>query len=399
MWKGAPLGLTARRRRIIVPLLFTGILIGSLPRMGKTVYLRSLMIPWLLDPDARVIQFDGKGGNDMAPSAPLAYRHGSGVGIATVQLLLQTTVDLIAECNRRNEVIRNLPVDQCPDGKLTPELARNAHLDMKPTGVFIDEVHRYLEHRVHGKDIARNLEELAKVAPSVGICLVLSTQRPATKTMSDGLRGSLGTRIALRTANATVSKMILGDAAPGFNAALFTKRHKGVAIVVGADDGELAEEPPQVARGFHVTVAAYAEVCARLLAERQATGTLEGMAAGEQPVLSAQFQLLDDLTAAFEHTTNDGKLWHTEVLDHITTAHPERADAWTEKSMGTACAELGLRVRQINRAGTNKRGIWHADLMDLLARRAEAVALETPDDDQADRQAQATHDDDPSDPA
>lgn len=397
VWKGAPLGMNARRKRITVPLLFTGVLIGSLPRVGKTVLVRSLMIPWLMDPGARVIAIDGKGGNDMKPAERLAYRYISGVTPAAVQLVVQTLQELLDDCDRRNAVINGLPIDDCPDGRLTPELAANKTLDMKPTAVFVDEVHRYLEHAVYGTEVGHLLKELAKVAPSVGISLVLSTQRPATKTMDDGLRGSLGTRIALRTATKTVSKMILGDAAPGYDASTFGKRHKGVFIVVGADDGELAEEPPQIGRGFHVTVKAFDELCRRLHADREANGLLEGMAAGEQPVLSAEFQLLDDLDAAFG--PGDDKLWHTEIIERINAAHPERAGAWTEETLGRACTNVGLRVRQINRRGTNKRGVWRSDLLDLLAERAERIRLATVDTDAADTQAVADDAPDPSTPA
>lgn len=402
VWKAAPLGLNARRKRITVPLLFTGFLIGSLPRVGKTVLLRSLMVPWLMDPNARVIAIDGKGGNDMKPADRIAYRYISGVTPVAVQLVVQTVKELTVEVDRRNAVIQGLPIEDCPDGRLTPELAANPRLDMKPVGVFIDEVHRYLEHAVYGKTIAYDLKELAKVAPSVGISLFLSTQRPNAKTMDDGLRGSLGTRIALRTANMAVSKMILGDAAPGYDASKFGKRHKGVFIVVGADDSELAEEPPQILRGFHVTVQAFDGLCRRLHAERDTAGLLEGMAAGEQPVLSAEFQLLDDISAAFNGLGHDGKLWHSEIIEFIDSTFPERAGAWNVEVLGRACSNLKLPSRQINRTisgkRSNNRGVHLADLEKLLAERAEQIRLATVDADESEAQAamQAEADDNPT---
>jgi DNA segregation ATPase FtsK/SpoIIIE, S-DNA-T family len=55
--------------------------------------------------------------------------------------------------NDRYERLRELPHDLCPEGKLTPAIARSKRLGMPLRLVCIDEVQRYLEHPEHGKII------------------------------------------------------------------------------------------------------------------------------------------------------------------------------------------------------------------------------------------------------
>jgi hypothetical protein len=91
--------------------------------------------------------------------------------------------------DRRYEQLRELPNDVCPEGKLTPAIARNRALNMPLVLVCVDEVQRYLEHPELGQTITELLTELVKVGPAVGIMLDLATQRPDAKTLPEGLRG------------------------------------------------------------------------------------------------------------------------------------------------------------------------------------------------------------------
>jgi S-DNA-T family DNA segregation ATPase FtsK/SpoIIIE len=380
IWKGVPFGVNARGKPVVFPLLFTGVLIGSIPRMGKTVAVRNIMVPCLLDPDYRFYQFDGKGGVDMMPSERCAHRHGAGTDPATVALLRQSMEEAVADAKDRNARLRALPRRDCPEGKLTPELARNRSLNMPATGIFVDEVHLYLADSVHGVALGALFEELAKVAPSVGYSLVLATQRPNAKTMDDGLRGSLGTRFALKVMNRRVSGMILGDT-DGYDASTLQRKHKGVGILLGADDGELADEPPQTVLAYHTNVADFEQVCDQAFQIRKAAGTLSGMAAGEVPVLSAEWRLLDDVTEAFH--AGDVRLSWQDIIANIGEVHPERAVQWSPQSMSRACGAIGLKPVQINRGDSNLKGLTRASVDQLVAKRAQEAAEKLAENDQA----------------
>src|SRR5207245_924607 len=113
--------------------------------MGKTYAARIAAAAAALDPHVRLLVFDGKGGKDWQPFEAVAHRYGSGVRRAVVEHLVQVLRELKKEMDRRYEVMRRLPDDRCPEGKLTPALSRDKRLNMPLIVLAIDEVQRYLE--------------------------------------------------------------------------------------------------------------------------------------------------------------------------------------------------------------------------------------------------------------
>jgi S-DNA-T family DNA segregation ATPase FtsK/SpoIIIE len=167
--------------------------------------------------------------------------------------------------NGRNERMSKLPADVCPEDKLTPAMSRNRRLNMPLTVVAIDEVQRYLEHPTHGEEILALLTDLAKVAPSAGFMLVLATQKPDSKVIPDSLRGQLSTRFAMKVMTYQASDTILGAGSysAAMDASTLLRSHKGVGILLGADDGELAERGGQIVRTHLLGGPGVEQICAR----------------------------------------------------------------------------------------------------------------------------------------
>src|SRR5262249_39621575 len=167
----------------------------------------------------------------------VCHRYGSGIRTAVVEHLLCVLRELVEDMNQRYERLRELPNDLCPEGKLTPAIARNTRLAMPLRLVLIHEVQRHLETAEHGKTIPELLPDLAKVGPAVGIMLVLATQKPDSKVMPDSLRGQVGIRFAMKVMNWQSSDTILGAGAyPDLDASKLLRAHKGVGILLGSDD-------------------------------------------------------------------------------------------------------------------------------------------------------------------
>lgn len=61
-WQPIPFGVDARRRRIDLPLVWTSLLVGAIPRQGKTMAARLAAAGLILDAHTRLYVFDGKGG-------------------------------------------------------------------------------------------------------------------------------------------------------------------------------------------------------------------------------------------------------------------------------------------------------------------------------------------------
>ncbi|MQA12470.1 MAG: cell division protein FtsK [Pseudonocardiaceae bacterium] len=299
-WRPVPFGRDARDRKIDLPLVWTSLLIGAIPRQGKTFAARLAAAGPILDPFARVYVADFKAGKDWDAAAQVAYRFNSGDEADDVLLLKDWLVELVGEVQRRYRRMRELDDATCPESKVTPEMSRDRQLNMPVTAIFIDEVQVPLEDRtpvaVEGKKLTAGeyigelLTWLAKKAPAAGVILALATQRPDSKTIPSGLRAVLGSRFALRVMDWRDSNIILGEQmnTRGFDSSRLLASHKGVGIL--RPDGETeagAETIAMTVRTYFMPNDDWQEICQRGRALREAAGTLAGHAAGQdtEPVL------------------------------------------------------------------------------------------------------------------
>jgi S-DNA-T family DNA segregation ATPase FtsK/SpoIIIE len=292
-WRPVPFGRDARDRRITLPLVWTSLLVGAIPRQGKTFAARLAAAGLILGPHTRLYIADFKAGKDWDAAAQVAHRFLSGDEPAHVLTLAAWLVELVTEVQGRYRRMRELHNDVCPESKVTPAMSRDPSLNMPITGIFIDEVQVPLEERtpidVQGKTIPAGqyigelLTWLAKKGPAAGIVLVLATQRPDTKTIPSALRAVLGSRFALRVMDWRDSNIILGEQmnTRGWDSSRLLPSHKGVGIL--RPDGETAAGADVLAmmvRTDYMPNNDWTTLCERGRALRAAAGTLTGHAIG-----------------------------------------------------------------------------------------------------------------------
>jgi S-DNA-T family DNA segregation ATPase FtsK/SpoIIIE len=206
-------------------------------------------------------------------------------------------IELVAETQARFARMAELPDEVCPESKITPQISRDAALGMPITAVIIDEVQVFLENPSRqdvgarkttiGAYVAELLTYLAKKGPAAGIIVMLATQRPDTKTIPSALRAVLGSRFALRVMDWRDSNIILGEQmnTRGYDSSKLLPSHKGVGIL--RPDGESdagADVLATTVRSHYMPNPEWRTICERGRALREASGTLAGHAAGEQPV-------------------------------------------------------------------------------------------------------------------
>jgi S-DNA-T family DNA segregation ATPase FtsK/SpoIIIE len=291
-WRAIPFGRDARDRRIDLPLVWTSLLVGAIPRQGKTFAARLAAAGLILDPHTRLYVADFKAGKDWDAVAQVAHRFMSGDESTHVLALIGWLVELVGEIQGRYRRMRDLDDLVCPESKITPDMSRDTRLNMPITAVFIDEVQVPLEDRtpytVEGKRITAGeyvgelLTWLAKKGPAAGIVLVLATQRPDSKTIPSGLRAVLGSRFALRVMDWRDSNIVLGEQmnTRGYDSSRLLATHKGVGIL--RPDGETQGDVLALTvRTYYMPNEDWREICHRGRALRVAAGTLTGHAAGE----------------------------------------------------------------------------------------------------------------------
>lgn len=394
-WRPVPLGRDARDRRIDLPLVWTSLLVGAIPRQGKTFAARLAAAGLILDPHTRLYVADFKAGKDWDAAGRVAHRFMSGDESAHVLALVGWLVELVGEVQGRYRRMRDLDDLTCPESKITPDMSRDRALNMPVTAVFVDEVQVPLEDRtpydVHGKRITAGeyvgelLTWLAKKGPAAGIVLVLATQRPDSQTIPSGLRAVLGSRFALRVMDWRDSNIVLGEQmnTRGYDSSRLLASHKGVGIL--RPDGETqagADVLALTVRTYYMPNEDWHELCRRGRALRETAGTLTGHAAGqaELPVTTAPAlgialpptpaELPEPLASvlAYLGPDDDREFVPTTELVEALDAEPN--------ALGRAMADLGCsstRDRVTAEDGTVRqvRGYRLTDL------RAAATALET----------------------
>src|SRR5690606_22471934 len=123
------------------------LLVGAIPRQGKTFATRLAAAGLILDAHTRLYVADFKAGKDWMAAEQVTHRFLSGDEPSDVLTLKDWLVELIAEVQGRYRRMREMDDETCPESKLTPAMSRDPALDMPVTALVIDEVQVPLEDR------------------------------------------------------------------------------------------------------------------------------------------------------------------------------------------------------------------------------------------------------------
>ena len=383
LWSKVPFGRDEKGRHVAFPLVWTSMLIGALPRMGKTNVLRVLTAAAALDPWCRIICFDGKGGADLAPLEAVAHGFGVGSDRDVAKALRDTLAGLVEDMRRRYSVIREMPREQVPQAKLTKGLSRDRNRDMPLTIVVVDEFQLYLGSEF-GDEIAELLKVLVQVGPGAGFIVVLSTQRPSSTIMKTDLRDSMGMRYGMRSATRESSEMIMGSGSykAGLDTTRFLPEHRGVGVLLGTDDSEMTDKGPLTVHSYLVDVPEFEAVCKRGRALREGEGTLSGVAAGEENEALSD-RVLEHVAAAFRAEEQA----HSSVLcARMAEAHPGLYETWDPNDLAAALGRYGIPAGQQVWAEpieggkpTNRKGFKLRQVLDKVIERTDSEAEKWPD--------------------
>jgi DNA segregation ATPase FtsK/SpoIIIE, S-DNA-T family len=373
IWRPAPMGLDERGQLVTVPLMWNSVLVGALPRQGKTFSARLLGLYCALDPYVKLSVFDAKGSPDWRKFAMVADASAFGLtptrdGLPP-EILLDVLNEVKDDVQHRYQRLSELPTDVCPDGKLTRRIARDPRYGMPVRVLILEEVQEYYDLGDISKEIAPLITFLVKVAPGAGVTVIASTQKPSGIGGSGAVgqqfisaRDQFQIRFALRTSSWQVSEMVLGQGAysEGLDSSALLPQYKGVGILRGAydasptvrtylADGQDAEKILIAARGL-----------------REKAGTLSGMARGESPVKDTR-DVLADVLMVFS-PGEPGLHW--EVLaDRLAARFPDRwADA-TAEAVSAQCRGLGVPSVNVKMAGRNLNGCRKFDVEEAVTRR------------------------------
>jgi S-DNA-T family DNA segregation ATPase FtsK/SpoIIIE len=359
-----PFGTDQRGRAVTVTLMFASMVVGSIPRMGKTFAVRLLLLAAALDVRAELHLFELKGTGDFGPLEPVAHAYRAGDEEEDIEYAVADMRALHAEMRRRTKVIRELPRAVCPESKVTGELADKRSLGLWPIVVTADECQRWFEHKRHGEELTAIAEDLVRRGPAAGIIPIFATQRPDAKSLPTGISGNAILRFCLKVMGHTENDMVLGTSAHknGIRATIFSRKDLGIGYLSGEGDD------PQITRTFYVDSPTAEAIVARARAAREAAGTLSGHAPGEplEVPLTPAASLLGDLRVVFATIEQDWS-WSEALVGRLAGMKPELYAGWDADTLARTLSGLGVATRQLNRTGpdgrrANRRGVIAADL-------------------------------------
>lgn len=373
IWQPAPFGLDERGRPVAVSMIWHSLLVGAQPRQGKTFSARALALYAALDPHVRLTVFDGKGSPDWRKFSMVADRAGFGLALTRdgdpVELLLDTLREIKADVQHRYEQLSALPVDVCPEGKLTREIARDPRFAMPVHLVVLDEFQEYFDLGEASKEIAALLVYLVKVAPAAGVIVLGATQRPSgigTGQVAQqfiSFRDNFLVRFALRTGSWQMSDLVLGSGAysEGYDSSTLLPEYKGVGILRGATD-HTPTVRTYLADGGDAERILQA---ARTLRER--AGTVTGMAAGEDVTRETRDPLAD--VAGVFYAGEVGLAW-AEIAARLAEQLPQAYADTTAEAISATVRGLGVPSVNVKRGGQVLKGT-RREHVDQAAQRRE----------------------------
>jgi len=370
LFKPTPWGTDPRGRWVELTLMFVTMLIGSIPRMGKTFALRLVLLIAALDLRARLYVFDLKGTGDLAPLEPVAHRYRAGDEDDDIEYAIVVIRELRYELRRRTKVIRGLPRDLCPESKVTPELAGKSSLGLFPIVLGVDECQVWFEHPVHGAEFEEICTDLVKRGPAVGIVVVLATQRPDAKSLPTGISANASTRFCLKVMGQTENDMVLGTSRyrQGIRATTFAWTDKGIGYLVG--EGADA----RIVHTVYIDAKMADAIVARARTARAVAGTVTGHALGETPAADRpSYDLLADVLAVVP--ANEAKVWNETVVARLAELRPTVYGRWNAEQLTFALKPYQIAIGQVwgndpeTGRGANRRGITRAHLEAAVAAR------------------------------
>ncbi|MEU8642278.1 hypothetical protein AB0C91_10205 [Streptomyces sp. NPDC048674] len=367
-WRGGiPLGTDPRGSRHDLEMVWCSLLLGGLPDYGKSFLARLVAAAAALDPYLTVHVATGKAGPDWAAAKQFAHSYVAGNTPAKIIAFLDLLNSLIADMQAIGERLEQLSEEhpeRCPEGKITPELAKEWKRGL--TLLVVDELQELLDAAAmmkiktdddpdskdrgrSGKDVlVETMARFVRVSRYAGGMGLFITQRPDSSSVPTMLREVCRKRACFRVKGAPSSRMVLGDDAVAAGAAphMLLDSQKGVVVL---DQG--GEEGHVTMRTDFMTIPEFREICLRGRQLRVEAGTLTGFAAeyGKADMVAAGHrELLTDCLTVLDADGVDRA--RSKRLSELLTAYrPDRYPSLTE-------AELQARLRDAEAGGTKKLG-------------------------------------------
>jgi S-DNA-T family DNA segregation ATPase FtsK/SpoIIIE len=361
-----PMFTDQRGEWVTMTFAYASLVIGALPRMGKTFLLRQGLLVAALDPRVRVYALDGKGTGDLASLEQVAHFYSRGAKPEEIDRVRAAVKELRAELLKRADVINGLTREECRESKVTSALVTKRR-DLCPIIVGIDETQSYFEYGDEGnkehkkirQELAAGITELVKLGPALGIIVILASQNVTATTIPRPISTNAPYRACLKVADQIANDQILGTSAysQGLDATQLDYEDNGVLYLRA--DGTGTRVVRTVA-GLDAPVAE--SIAARARSYRDEAGLLTGDAAGEDGVEEKfEVDLLADCCDVMDHPTVT-RMHLAPLLERLVLLRPGIWGHLDVEALGSMLRAAGVPTGQVKVDGRNTTGVKREDL-------------------------------------
>jgi S-DNA-T family DNA segregation ATPase FtsK/SpoIIIE len=343
MFEPQVFGTDARGRPVTVKLMMASVIIGSIPRMGKSFLLRLLLLVCALDIRSELHLFDLKGTGDLKPLAQVAHAYRSGEEPEDIEYVVADLRKLRVELRRRARVIKGLDEKRCPENKVTPELSSDPRLGLHPIAIAADECQVLFEHKEHGEELEAICTDFTKRGPALGMQLMLATQRPDAKSIPTGISANAILRMCLKVMGQLENDMVLGTSMykNGIRATMFSREDLGIFYFAGEGRN------PVIMHGYGFDMIESKPIAARARMMREAAGRITGYALGEEHDVEVR-SIAEDVLLVFR---DDAKLYLTTIAGRLRESIPSAYADITPEAVRSQLAGLGATVKKVREPG------------------------------------------------
>jgi S-DNA-T family DNA segregation ATPase FtsK/SpoIIIE len=338
--------------------MFAG-MVGS----GKTLAARNVGLAASLDPLVRFLISELKGSGDFDAMEPLCLpnMYASGADDRAKQQTMGMLRWLDGECDRRGPAIRKWAVKGLNSQNKLNRAIAETDPSLFPLVAIFDEIQELITDPDLGKEAKRLLTSIVKRARSLGIHMVLSTQRIDKESVPKGISSNVHNRLCLAVPSHVETDLVLGTGA-------YSRGARPTTFVPPADDdnpwagwGYLAGRDQPVRANYIDNPTAEA-IVARALGMR-----------GEMPKVDLRTDpdrdVLADVIRVFAHTNRPGLQWQ-QLAELLAEDRPALYAGITAEGVSAMVRAEGVASEVVSVDGHNARGCRRRD---VEAARREAI--------------------------
>ena len=364
IFKALPYGYDQRGDLVRIPLMYSNLLVGAIPRQGKSFSVRVVVLGAALDPSVELHMHELKGTGDFEAFEASCHRYSSGPADPdTLTAVMASIREVHSYLAPRADAIKRLGPTRCPEKKVTRAIADDRALGLWPVLLVVDEVQELFESE-YAAEAEQMLRAIIKRGPALGIMLVLATQRPDAKSLPTSISSNMGHRLCLRVADQSANDMVLGTSAyrVGMNATLFTDSDLGIGLL------RTGGVKATTVRSSYLDAAAADRIGKRAHALRLAAGTLTGSAVGDELTPDEdRLTVVQDAIEAWARADGDDTAWLHVLESVLAQDQPSRygdlAAPWLgDRLRAVGVPTQGQRKRNVNGSQVNRAGVALADL-------------------------------------